>query len=587
MIRLAPLLLAGCTLATDFDRSRAVEQTEALCTDDIDNDEDGLTDCQDFKCLPLAPCCDIPEVVLADRFEAACAATACADVPDEESLRCRPDDAVWQAWGAPLPLLCDEAFVPFKEEQCYDVGILGRTPFSLAPGLIVRAGLSGRPEIEGRIEVGLTLQAEVAGAIDPCGTVAGVEAAISIRMVAAVGGYQLITRFDGRDVGASPVVTDQARHEVELRVTGAGFVQYALDGAVFSVAPEPLAGAVRMVRLSLSGRGRTARVEDARVVVGSQCEAPSGWEAATQFVALDESAAIAGEWDSFSVYAPAVARDPDGNALWMFYGGCADRLGQCNVVVAGAGRATSVAGAAFAREASCPIFGASGIVCPGGVANPFGNQLNNSLEVGWVKGAPGPRAFLSRRVDGVGVALVEMGAEGWTAASPVELAPGPAGDWDAEDVCCATAVDKDGVMEMWYAGLAGDGVWRVGRAVVEGGVLVRSPAGPVLTEGVAGAFDDHGAGDPEVIWDPARGLYRIWYTASGFLGTRAIGYAVSLDGIVWHKYPEPAATADELGLAAIGAPSVLAEEGETRMWVEGEALDRLGVRIYELAIPSE
>ena len=79
------LQCTACELIGNFDLTRVTESTEALCSDSVDNDGDGLTDCQDWKCLGLSVCCNMPVVVLADDFNgAACAAQSC-DAPDPDA----------------------------------------------------------------------------------------------------------------------------------------------------------------------------------------------------------------------------------------------------------------------------------------------------------------------------------------------------------------------------------------------------------------------------------------------------------------------------------------------------------------------
>ncbi len=64
----------------------------------------------------------------------------------------------------------------------------------------------------------------------------------------------------------------------------------------------------------------------------------------------------------------------------------------------------------------------------------------------------------------------------------------------------------------------------------------RYAGNPLITEGPAGAWDDHGATFASVIRDDAAGEYRMYY--HGFSGsTHQIGLATSPDGLTWTKYP--------------------------------------------------
>src|SRR6516162_198638 len=94
------LAAGGCSLVTNFDTRRAAEISDALCSDGLDNDGDGLADCQDWDCLDKKVCCTLEALVFQDRFDSACATASSCDQPD---LNCKLDPALWQPWGQPLP----------------------------------------------------------------------------------------------------------------------------------------------------------------------------------------------------------------------------------------------------------------------------------------------------------------------------------------------------------------------------------------------------------------------------------------------------------------------------------------------------
>ena len=73
-------------------------------------------------------------------------------------------------------------------------------------------------------------------------------------------------------------------------------------------------------------------------------------------------------------------------------------------------------------------------------------------------------------------------------------------------------------------------------AVANPGEWARYAGNPVLTEGEAGSWDDHGATFASVIWDSAAVEFRMYY--HGFSGsTHQIGLATSDDGLNWTKHP--------------------------------------------------
>jgi hypothetical protein len=63
---------------------------------------------------------------------------------------------------------------------------------------------------------------------------------------------------------------------------------------------------------------------------------------------------------------------------------------------------------------------------------------------------------------------------------------------------------------------------------------------PVLVRGELDSWDDFKVGSPVVIKEGGR--YRMWYRGCHFIGeeyTCGIGHAVSTDGVIWKKSPEP------------------------------------------------
>ncbi|MBI5481767.1 MAG: hypothetical protein HY906_23125 [Deltaproteobacteria bacterium] len=172
-------------------------------------------------------------------------------------------------------------------------------------------------------------------------------------------------------------------------------------------------------------------------------------------------------------------------------------------------------------------------------------------------------------------------AIGALARAPLPLKPG-----------LRLVVGVDGLVWAWYAGRgSGDAtpVWRIGVATSPDGLaFTKHERNPVVAEGAAADFDTRGARDPDVTWDEARQLFRLWYVGTDFVGASGIGYAVSPDGVTWHKYPaNPVLTAEALGLEEIGSPSVLADEGELRMWIHGRAPGDPRFAIYAVENPGE
>lgn len=547
---------AGCTLITEFDTSSLGEDSDALCSDEVDNDGNGLADCADFGCLEMPSCCVIPRVAIDDDFSPACADAICA----EADPACVPDPAVWQSWGAPDPVLCQGRLSPNKLEQCYDVGVLGRAELTFEPGLVVAATLVGIPEPRGRIEVGLTLQEEIPGSDDPCETLTPASPVLSIRQLAdQEGGYRLVARFDGADAGLSERFTDGERRTVELAIADDRQVHYRVDGVEFATSPagQPIPENGPVGRVVVAGRGSAAGVDRLTVTVGTDCDSPALWTPTDPFVVLAPGSA--GRWDDYSVFAPTLVTGAEpGGGMALYYGGCREKGGACDPLVAGLGTADGVAAFEFASVSDCPLVGASSIVCDGGLESPFADPFDNLIDAAPFRLGEELFALASQQNGGDQIVTLRLG-DPVTALGGLEdrIRTGNSGAWDSYEVCCATVVQEGGTVRAWYAGKSAAGApWRIGLAESTDGIAFdKHPSNPVLREGPAGAFDEDGVAAPSVL--AARGLYRMWYEARGFFGATSIGYAVSVDGVRWFKYPgNPVIRPDDVGLEAVRAPSV-------------------------------
>lgn len=559
----------ACTFVTDFDTSSLGEDSDALCSDEVDNDGNGLADCADFGCLAQPSCCVIPRVAIDDDFSPPCADAICA----EADPACVPDPAVWQSWGSPEPVLCQGRLSPNKLEQCYDVGVLGRTPVTFEPGLVVAATLVGVPEPRARIEVGLTLQDEIRGSFDPCESLTTADPVMSIRQLADEGdGYRLVARFVGAEVGVSDRFTDSAPRQVELAIADDRRVHYLIDGVEFATSPaeQPIPETGPVGRVVAAGRGTAAGVDRLTVTVGTDCDTPSVWSPAEPFVVME--AGIAGRWDDYSVFAPALTAGAEGG-FDLFYGGCREKEGACDPLAAGLGVATAVGPLEFAVGEDCPLVGAASIVCDDGLESPFANQFDNLIDAAPFRLGDELMALASQQNGGDQIVTLRLGD---TVAELGQLEgrirTGNSGAWDSHQVCCAAVIAEGGTVRAWYAGRnAADAPWRIGLAEsTDGVVFEKHPNNPVLREGAAGAFDEDGVAAPAVV--TARGLYRMWYEARGFFGATSIGYAVSADGVHWQKYPgNPVLLPDDVGLTAVRAPSLALVGGRLQMVLSDDA----------------
>ena len=114
VVAVASLAVAACQIATDIKLDPVPETSEELCVDERDGDVVGLTDCQDWNCLGVAACCDLPEVLLEDSFSGgpdSCDVAACSDASCLETA-CGADAERWHAWACPFATVCGGMLKP-------------------------------------------------------------------------------------------------------------------------------------------------------------------------------------------------------------------------------------------------------------------------------------------------------------------------------------------------------------------------------------------------------------------------------------------------------------------------------------------
>jgi predicted GH43/DUF377 family glycosyl hydrolase len=124
------------------------------------------------------------------------------------------------------------------------------------------------------------------------------------------------------------------------------------------------------------------------------------------------------------------------------------------------------------------------------------------------------------------------------------LDPGPAGEWDDNSLTPFCIIFDDTLYRFWYGGHDGS-IWRFGYATSDDGlnwIKHNDPAttdppyaqsDPVLIPGSEGEWDDERIVTPYVLYHD--NVYKMWF--SGYDGsTSRIGYASSVDGIIWTKY---------------------------------------------------
>ena len=260
----------------------------------------------------------------------------------------------------------------------------------------------------------------------------------------------------------------------------------------------------------------------------------------------------AGSWESEAVSEGEVLFDGQTYRLW--YGG-RDANG-----VYRTGLATSADGVSWSRHAANPVLstGGPGAWDSGGVNASEVMKDGDTYEM-WYMGQDGTWS-IGRATSPDGVS--------WTkdASNPV-LQSGPDGSWDAGMVLSPCVIRDGSTYKMWYTGMDGNAILRIGYATSGDGVNW-TKQGAVLYPGPPGTWDDAWVLAPDVIFDGR--TYRMWYTGQASNRARAIGYATSSDGVNWAK----SANNPVLGAAAgwersVMHPNVIASGDQYLMWYTG------------------
>ena len=118
--------------------------------------------------------------------------------------------------------------------------------------------------------------------------------------------------------------------------------------------------------------------------------------------------------------------------------------------------------------------------------------------------------------------------------------PAAEGAWQVNSYLSAAVIHDGYEFRMWYGGLDGQ-TCQVGYATSpDGSTWTSHPGNPVLEVGASGTFDAAWVSPAAVV--VRGGLYHMWYTASdvyAITSTGTIGYATSVDGLTWTRYPAP------------------------------------------------
>ena len=219
---------------------------------------------------------------------------------------------------------------------------------------------------------------------------------------------------------------------------------------------------------------------------------------------------------------------------------------------------------------------------------PFGSWDYHWIAVGsvvkqdsqyamWYSGAPPsgdqPQSGRATSIDGITWQKDTL--------NPV-LKVGPLGAWDDDAAFVPNVLVDSSGYKMWYAGWKGQqyGYTQIGLAKsIDGISWQKDSLNPVLSFGQSSDWDASYLDPDAVLFDGS--IYKMWYMGGkggGFPTTSAaIGFATSIDGIHWTKYPQnPVLGSGSSGswdAGGIGLMEVIQDEGHYLMWYTGKVIN--------------
>ena len=168
--------------------------------------------------------------------------------------------------------------------------------------------------------------------------------------------------------------------------------------------------------------------------------------------------------------------------------------------------------------------------------------------------------------------------------NPLELLNGAPGSWN-RNVCEASVLYNadSSRYEMWFSGTAGNPVfpYRIGYAKSIDGISWDLHPVPVLTP-TSGTWDQFSVQFPFVIRE--NGQYKMWYSSSpqSDYNQCKIGYATSSDGINWTKLPNPIFEpgTDPWEAGGVMACYVMPVSGGYKIWYSGFTTSAIDGNVY-------
>ncbi|NQT63569.1 MAG: T9SS type A sorting domain-containing protein [Candidatus Marinimicrobia bacterium] len=133
----------------------------------------------------------------------------------------------------------------------------------------------------------------------------------------------------------------------------------------------------------------------------------------------------------------------------------------------------------------------------------------------------------------IGYATSVDGVE-WNSMNAPVMGVGNSGEFDS-DMIKFTVLKDDSGYKMWYTGLGGDGVHRIGLATSEDGISwSKYPDNPIIVPGGQGTWNSAYVSSPNVVKQDD--IYMMYSIGIDDAGTVGIGLSYSTDGVIWDDY---------------------------------------------------
>ena len=148
----------------------------------------------------------------------------------------------------------------------------------------------------------------------------------------------------------------------------------------------------------------------------------------------------------------------------------------------------------------------------------------------------------------------------------------PGTGWESGAVLTPAVIKHGDTLKMWYTGTTSlFNPSSIGYAWSLDGITWTRYGGNPVMSGRSGEWDDQGISMPVVISDGD--TLRMWYGGGGLSPDEwDLGYAVSVDGINWTRFPNPVlqrGSAGEWNADVLATGGAMKEEGIYKMWFTG------------------